>query len=85
LPAEADTSFESFSAEKRAALTQQLIIDTATATLHTKVQGVSFTLSQQTNAASGLLDEVATDQVWVSASDGPAWLATPPWQRGTSA
>nr|WP_104201102.1 hypothetical protein [Cryobacterium sp. Y29] len=83
MPAEADTSFEPFSAEKRAAHTQQLIIDTAT--LHTKVQGVSFTLSQQTNAASGLLDEVATDQVWVSASDAPAWLATPPWQRGTSA
>nr|WP_241984461.1 Dyp-type peroxidase domain-containing protein [Cryobacterium sp. Hb1] len=75
-PAEAETSFEPYSAEKRAAFTQQLITDTDTDTdtLHTKVQGVSFTLSQQSNGAIGLLDEVVTDQVWVSASDGPAWL-----------
>ncbi|WP_166805182.1 hypothetical protein [Cryobacterium sp. TMT2-4] len=34
-----------------------------TATLNEEVQTLSFTLSQQTNGAIGLLDEVATGKV----------------------
>ncbi|TFD50587.1 PbrT family lead (Pb2+) uptake porter [Cryobacterium frigoriphilum] len=60
-PAEAEAGFAAYSAEKRASLAEQLVVDTAT--LNDNVQGLSFTLSQQTNGAIGLLDEVASGKV----------------------
>ncbi|TFD90359.1 iron uptake system protein EfeO [Cryobacterium serini] len=73
-PTEAEAGFEAYSTEKRAALTQQLVADTAT--LHSKVQGLSFTLSQQTNGAIGLLDEVATGKV---TGEEETWSHTDLW------
>ncbi|MBG6212964.1 iron uptake system component EfeO [Cryobacterium sp. CAN_C3] len=73
-PAEAEAGFEAYSTEKRAALTEQLVADTAT--LDDKVQGLTFTLSQQTNGAIGLLDEVATGKV---TGEEEAWSHTDLW------
>ncbi|WP_104134048.1 iron uptake system protein EfeO [Cryobacterium sp. Y62] len=73
-PAEAEAGFEAYSADKRRALTEQLVADTQT--LHTKVQGLSFTLSQQTNGAIGLLDEVATGKV---TGEEETWSHTDLW------
>ena len=73
-PAEAEAGFEAYSAKKRAALTEQLVADTAT--LDDNVQELSFTLSQQTNGAIGLLDEVATGKV---TGEEEAWSHTDLW------
>ncbi|MDJ0350163.1 iron uptake system protein EfeO [Cryobacterium sp. PH29-G1] len=73
-PAEAEADFEAYSAEKRASLTAQLVTDTAT--LHEKVQGLTFTLSQQTNGAIGLLDEVASGKV---TGEEERWSHTDLW------
>lgn len=60
-PADAEAGFTAYTQEKRDALADQLVADTAT--LHSKVQDLEFTLDQQTNGAIGLLDEVATGKV----------------------
>ncbi|SEN12603.1 iron uptake system protein EfeO [Cryobacterium luteum] len=73
-PNDAEGEFEPYSAEKRAALTEQLVTDTAT--LDANVQELSFTLSQQTNGAIGLLDEVATGKV---TGEEEAWSHTDLW------
>ncbi|WP_105036099.1 iron uptake system protein EfeO [Cryobacterium aureum] len=73
-PAEAEAGFVAYTAEKRAALTEQLVADTAI--LHEKVEGLSFTLSQQTNGAIGLLDEVATGKV---TGEEETWSHTDLW------
>ena len=73
-PQDAEAGFLAYTAEKRAALTEQLVADTAT--LHEKVQGLTFTLSQQTNGAIGLLDEVATGKV---TGEEEAWSHTDLW------
>ncbi|TFD73829.1 iron uptake system protein EfeO [Cryobacterium gelidum] len=73
-PADAEAGFEAYSTQKRAALTGLLVADTAT--LHEKVQGLNFTLSQQTNGAIGLLDEVATGKV---TGEEEIWSHTDLW------
>lgn len=73
-PADAEAGFTAYSAEKRASLAKQLVTDTAT--LHTKVQDLSFDLSQLTNGAIGLLDEVATGKV---TGEEEAWSHTDLW------
>ena len=73
-PADAEAGFEAYSAEKRATLAEQLVADTAT--LDANVQELSFTLSQQTNGAIGLLDEVATGKV---TGEEEAWSHTDLW------
>ena len=60
-PADAEPGFAAYPAEERQRLAGLLVQDTAT--LNEKVQTLSFTLSQQTNGAIGLLDEVATGKV----------------------
>ena len=60
-PADAEAGFAAYPAEERQRLAGLLVADTAT--LNEKVQTLSFTLSQQTNGAIGLLDEVATGKV----------------------
>ncbi|PJJ71571.1 iron uptake system component EfeO [Diaminobutyricimonas aerilata] len=60
-PAEAEAGFVPYPPEKRADLAERLVADTAT--LHSKVQDLEFTLDQQANGAIGLLDEVATGKV----------------------
>ncbi len=73
-PADAEEGFVAYSSEKRTALTTQLVQDTAT--LNDNVQDLSFTLSQQTNGAIGLLDEVATGKV---TGEEEAWSHTDLW------
>lgn len=60
-PADAEPGFQAYGADKRTHLADLLVADTAT--LDQKVQNLTFTLSQQTNGAIGLLDEVATGKV----------------------
>ncbi|TFC03479.1 PbrT family lead (Pb2+) uptake porter [Cryobacterium adonitolivorans] len=60
-PAEAEAGFAAYTPEQRQNLTGLLVADTTT--LNEKVQDLDFTLSQQTNGAIGLLDEVATGKV----------------------
>jgi iron uptake system component EfeO len=60
-PADAEAGFAAYPGEERERLAGLLVVDTAT--LNEKVQTLSFTLSQQTNGAIGLLDEVATGKV----------------------
>ncbi|WEO78517.1 imelysin family protein [Cryobacterium sp. SO2] len=60
-PAEAEAGFTAYTPEQRQNLADLLVEDTTT--LNEKVQDLSFTLSQQTNGAIGLLDEVATGKV----------------------
>jgi iron uptake system component EfeO len=73
-PASAEAGFEAYSADKRAQLTDQLTADTRT--LNDNVQNLTFTLSQQTNGAIGLLDEVATGKV---TGEEEAWSHTDLW------
>jgi iron uptake system component EfeO len=73
-PAEAEAGFEAYSTQKRATLTELLVADTAT--LDQNVQELTFTLSQQTNGAIGLLDEVATGKV---TGEEEAWSHTDLW------
>lgn len=60
-PAEAEDGFRAYGADKRGHLATLLVADTTT--LEGKVQDLSFTLSQQTNGAIGLLEEVASGKV----------------------
>ena len=60
-PAEAEAGFAAYTPEQRQNLADLLVADTTT--LNEKVQDLDFTLSQQTNGAIGLLDEVATGKV----------------------
>lgn len=60
-PAEAEAGFAAYTPEQRQNLAERLVADTTT--LNDKVQDLDFTLSQQTNGAIGLLDEVATGKV----------------------
>jgi len=60
-PAEAEAGFAAYTPEQRQNLADLLVADTET--LNDKVQDLDFTLSQQTNGAIGLLDEVATGKV----------------------
>ena len=60
-PAEAEPGFQPYDQAKREALATQLVDDTHT--LYGDVQGIEFTLAQQTNGAIGLLDEVASGKV----------------------
>ena len=73
-PQDAEAGFVAYTAEQRTALTEQLVADTAT--LHEKVEGLTFTLSQQTNGAIGLLDEVATGKV---TGEEEIWSHTDLW------
>lgn len=60
-PADAEAGFTAYTPEQRENLAGLLVSDTTT--LNDKVQDLDFTLSQQTNGAIGLLDEVATGKV----------------------
>ena len=60
-PQDAEVGFTAYTAEERSSLADQLVADTAT--LNGNVHGLSFTLSQQTNGAIGLLGEVASGKV----------------------
>ena len=60
-PAEAEAGFTAYTPAQRENLATLLVADTAT--LNDEVQDLTFTLSQQTNGAIGLLDEVATGKV----------------------
>ncbi|POH59064.1 PbrT family lead (Pb2+) uptake porter [Cryobacterium zongtaii] len=60
-PADAEAGFAAYTPEQRQNLATLLVADTTT--LNEKVQDLDFTLSQQTNGAIGLLDEVATGKV----------------------
>lgn len=60
-PADAEAGFTAYTPEQRQNLADLLVADTTT--LNEKVQDLDFTLSQQTNGAIGLLDEVATGKV----------------------
>jgi iron uptake system component EfeO len=60
-PADAEAGFTAYSPEQRQNLAGLLVADTTT--LNEKVQDLDFSLSQQTNGAIGLLDEVATGKV----------------------
>jgi iron uptake system component EfeO len=60
-PADAEPGFTAYPAEQRQHLAELLVTDTDT--LNGKVQGLTFTLAQQTNGAIGLLDEVARGKV----------------------
>ena len=60
-PADAEAGFTAYPQEQRQHLAGLLVADTNT--LNDEVQNLSFTLSQQTNGAIGLLDEVATGKV----------------------
>jgi iron uptake system component EfeO len=60
-PADAEPGFTAYPAEQRQHLAELLVTDTET--LNGKVQGLTFTLAQQTNGAIGLLDEVARGKV----------------------
>ncbi|TFD04532.1 MULTISPECIES: iron uptake system protein EfeO [unclassified Cryobacterium] len=73
-PQDAEAGFVAYTADQRAALTEQLVADTAT--LHEKIEGLTFTLSQQTNGAIGLLDEVATGKV---TGEEEIWSHTDLW------
>ncbi|GAB3126434.1 iron uptake system protein EfeO [Glaciibacter psychrotolerans] len=73
-PTDAEPGFVAYSPEKRQQLADQLVADTAT--LHTKVQDLSFTLAQQTNGAIGLLDEVARGKV---TGEEEIWSHTDLW------
>ena len=73
-PQDAEAGFVAYTAEQRTALTEQLVA--VTATLHEKVEGLTFTLSQQTNGAIGLLDEVATGKV---TGEEEIWSHTDLW------
>ena len=59
--ADAEAGFTAYPQEQRQHLAGLLVADTNT--LNDEVQNLSFTLSQQTNGAIGLLDEVATGKV----------------------
>jgi iron uptake system component EfeO len=60
-PADAEAGFAAYTPEQRGHLAALLVADTTT--LNEKVQNLDFSLSQQTNGAIGLLDEVATGKV----------------------
>jgi iron uptake system component EfeO len=60
-PADAEAGFAAYTPEQRGHLAELLVADTTT--LNEKVQDLDFSLSQQTNGAIGLLDEVATGKV----------------------
>ena len=60
-PADAEAGFLAYPAAERRRLADRLMQDTAT--LNEEVQTLSCTLSQQTNGAIGLFDEVATGKV----------------------
>jgi iron uptake system component EfeO len=60
-PADAEPGFVAYAPEQRENLATLLVTDTST--LNEKVQDLDFSLSQQTNGAIGLLDEVATGKV----------------------
>jgi len=57
----AEPGFARYTPAHRAELARQLVADTAT--LQQKATGQSFTLTQQTNGAIGLLDEVAGSKI----------------------
>ncbi|HZK58637.1 MAG TPA: iron uptake system protein EfeO [Cryobacterium sp.] len=73
-PADAPAGFQAYGADKRRHLAGLLVADTAT--LRGKVQDLTFTLSQQTNGAIGLLDEVATKKV---TGEEESWSHTDLW------
>jgi iron uptake system component EfeO len=73
-PADAQSGFQAYGAEKRRHLAGLLVADTAT--LRGKVQELTFTLSQQANGAIGLLDEVATTKV---TGEEESWSHTDLW------
>ncbi|TFC00067.1 MULTISPECIES: iron uptake system protein EfeO [unclassified Cryobacterium] len=73
-PTEAEAGFAAYPAAERARLAGLLVTDTAT--LNEKVQPLTFTLSQQTNGAIGLLDEVASGKV---TGEEEVWSHTDLW------
>jgi iron uptake system component EfeO len=60
-PADAEAGFTAYTPDERRHLADLLVADTTN--LNEKVQDLDFSLSQQTNGAIGLLDEVATGKV----------------------
>ncbi|WP_051973351.1 iron uptake system protein EfeO [Cryobacterium sp. MLB-32] len=73
-PAEAEAGFAAYTPEKRRHLSELLVADTDT--LKGKVDGLSFTLAQQTNGAIGLLGEVASGKV---TGEEETWSHTDLW------
>lgn len=73
-PQDAESSFVAYSVSKRQSLAQGLVADTAS--LARRVVGISFTLTDLTNGAIGLLDEVATGKV---TGEEEIWSHTDLW------
>lgn len=73
-PEEAEPGFTPYSQTKKEHLAKLLVADTAT--LNTNVQDLSFDLTQLTNGAIGLLDEVATGKV---TGEEEIWSHTDLW------
>lgn len=73
-PAKAESGFSAYSADKRNSLAQQLVTDTQE--LATRIPALTFTLTDLTNGAIGLLDEVATGKV---TGEEEIWSETDLW------
>lgn len=73
-PEDAEAGFKNYSSAKRIALAEKLVADTTT--LRDRTKTMEFTLSQLTNGAIGLLDEVATGKV---TGEEEIWSHTDLW------
>jgi iron uptake system component EfeO len=73
-PQDAEAGFKNYSSAKRASLAEKLVADTTT--LRDRAKNMEFTLSQLTNGAIGLLDEVATGKV---TGEEEIWSHTDLW------
>lgn len=73
-PQDADAGFQTYDQAKRERLAELLVTDTLT--LQSNVQDLTFDLTQLTNGAIGLLDEVATGKV---TGEEEIWSHTDLW------
>lgn len=73
-PRDAEPGFKAYSQNKRSSLAAGLVRNTVE--LHARVQPLTFTLSELTNGAIGLLDEVATGKV---TGEEEIWSHTDLW------
>jgi iron uptake system component EfeO len=73
-PQDAEAGFKNYSSAKRTSLAEKLVADTTT--LRDRAKNMEFTLSQLTNGAIGLLDEVATGKV---TGEEEIWSHTDLW------
>lgn len=73
-PQDAEPGFVAYTPTQRQLLADQLVADTAT--LNERVQDLTFTLSQLTNGAIGLIDEVASTKL---TGEEEIWSHTDLW------